>query len=222
MRIILVTLTDQLENSFAILNPVNEYCAIVVDEVEPAQKILESVGLPKTLLYPFYDLKEFVDSHYYDALVCFHDGRTYNLFPENISKCGVPKDKFIDLCFAASWEHFLMNRALQYYKEHASKFEMFATGQSHTTMSLDVNQFKRKLFNFARGGQDIYYNYQIAKFAVLCNGGGVANSVTRLSGLRRTHFTLIRRVQNQKIGVLLNMPFLLATYITFGCLQKNI
>ena len=70
MRVLLVTWTDQLLQKLSILNPELEYCAIVTDEVEPAKKILEQVGLPKNLLYPLYELKECVQNFYYDYVLC--------------------------------------------------------------------------------------------------------------------------------------------------------
>ena len=49
---------------------------------------------------------------------------------------------------------------------------MFATGISCTEVGLDVTRFKRKLFNFARSSQDLYYNFQTAKFALSCSPPG--------------------------------------------------
>ena len=70
MRVLLVTWTDQLLQKLSILSPELEYCAIVVDEVEPAKKILERVGLSPNLIHPLYDLKECVKDFYYDCVMC--------------------------------------------------------------------------------------------------------------------------------------------------------
>lgn len=47
---------------------------------------------------------------------------------------------------------------------------MFATGISLVEKCLDVTRFKLKLFNFGRGSQDLYYNFQVAKHVVAYGG----------------------------------------------------
>jgi len=188
LRILLVTWTDQLAAKLQILNPGLECCGIVVDEVEPAKKILEKIGLPNELLHPMYDLKECVKDFYYDYIIC-SENAWENKFLLEVQKYDVPKNKIVALnCL--SYSDFWVERAFRYYKEHATEFEMFATGISLTEKGLDVTQFKRKLFNFGHSAQDLYYNFQTAKFALTC-GGGIASFVTRLSGLRRILFTTI-------------------------------
>lgn len=182
MRILLVTWTEQLPAKLQILNPELECCAIVVDEVEPAKKTLEKIGLPNELLHPLYDLKECVKDFYYDYIICSENAWEKNFLLE-VQKYDVPRNKIIPLnCM--SYSDFWLERALRYYKEHATEFEMFATGISFTEKGLDVTQFKRKLFNFGHSSQDLYYNFQTAKFALTC-GGGIVKFVTRLLGLRR-------------------------------------
>ena len=168
MKILLVTWTDKLLEKFLLLNPELKYCAIAVDEVKPAEKILECVGLPKTLLRSLYELKECVRDMYYDYILCVEDGEARN-FSNMLRKYDVPKNKIIEL--NPTYDSFLIERSFRYFKEHATEFEMFATGMSYTERGLDITQFKRKLFNFARTSQDLYYNFLTAKFAVLCRGG---------------------------------------------------
>ena len=86
---------------------------------------------------------------------------------------GVPKDKILN-CAPNVVNNFVMERSLRYFKEHVAEFDMFATGISYTECGLDVTRFKRKLFNFGRGSQDLYYNFQVAKHAVTY-GGGIAS-----------------------------------------------
>ena len=164
-----MTWTNQLLQKLQILNPELEYCAIVVDEVEPAKKILERVGLSKDLLYPLYDLKECVRDLHYDYVLSVENswGRD---FPKVLTDYGVPKDKLVGLNFLDN-NNFLVERVLRYFKEHAAEFDMFATGISYTEVGLDITRFKKKLFNFARSSQDLYYNFQVAKHVVLCGGG---------------------------------------------------
>ena len=54
----------------------NDYCAIVVDEVEPAAGYLEKINYPKNKIFYFYDLPECLSENYYDcsSLVwrCYH------------------------------------------------------------------------------------------------------------------------------------------------------
>ena len=175
MRILLVTWSEQLLEKLSILNPELEYCAIVTDEVEPAKKILERVGLPKSLIYPLYDLKECVKDFYYDYVLCVENswGRD---FLKIVLEYNLPKNKIIGLNFFCN-DNFLIERSLKYFEKHAAAFEMFATGLSYTEIGLDVTRFKKKLFNFARSSQDLYYNFQVAKRAVAY--GGMASFVTR-------------------------------------------
>ncbi|MBR3747104.1 MAG: hypothetical protein IKN27_09120 [Selenomonadaceae bacterium] len=170
MRVLLVTWTDQLLEKLSILNPELEYCAIVVDEVEPAKEILKRVGLPATLLYPLYDLKECVRDFYYDYVLCVEQGGNMD-FLKLLREYEVPKNKRVGLNFLDNG-NFLVERSLRYFKEHAAEFDMFATGMSYTELGLDVTRFKRKLFNFGKSSQDLYYDFQTAKFVVSCGGGG--------------------------------------------------
>lgn len=170
MRVLLVTWTDQLIQKLSVLNPELEYCAIVVDEVEPAKKILERVGLPKGLLYPFYELKECTRDFHFDYVLCLENWFDATALAKETGAYDVPKDKILNVAPNVA-NNFLLERSLRYFKEHAAGFEMFATGISYVEAGLDVTRFKRKLFNFGRGSQDLYYNFQIAKLAVAYGGG---------------------------------------------------
>ncbi len=168
MRILLVTWTENLSRKLRILNRANEYCAIVVDEVKPAQKILERVGLPKSLLRPLYELKECVRDFYYDYVVCAEEAWWSNYLEDEVHGYGVSWNKILNFYALTFTSNFLLERALRYFSEHAANFDMFATGISYVEKCLDVTQFKRKLFNFGRGSQDLYYNFQVAKFVTAC------------------------------------------------------
>ena len=170
MRVLLVTWTDQLLQKLSILSPELEYCAIVVDEVEPAKKILERIGLSSNLIHPLYELKECVKDFYCDYVLCLESGWNQKI-AKVVSKYGVPKNKILVYGTSDIKGTFFVERTLRYFKEHAAEFEIFATGMSYTELGLDVRQFKRKLFNFGYTSQDLYYNFQVAKRAVLYGGG---------------------------------------------------
>ncbi|MBR4904697.1 MAG: hypothetical protein IKZ53_08490 [Selenomonadaceae bacterium] len=170
MRILLVTWTDQFLAKLQILNPELEYCAIVVDEVEPAKKILEQVGLSKELLYPFYELKECVKNFYYDYIVCLENYWDATALSTKLNEYEVQNNKILNVAPNVI-NNFLLERSLRYFKEHVAEFDMFATGISYVEAGLDVTRFKHKLFNFGRGSQDLYYNFKVAKFALSCGGG---------------------------------------------------
>ena len=185
-----MTWSDQLLQKLSILNPQLEYCAIVVDEVEPAKKILESVNLPKSLLRPMYELKDCVNDLYYDYVLCVDMGAAKAKDLINILKgYGVTQNKIV-VFSVLGHGNFLVERNLRYFKEHAAEFDMFATGLSYVEVGLDITRFKRKLFNFGRSSQDLYYNFKVAKRAV-AYGGGMEDFVTLLSVWRRTFFILI-------------------------------
>lgn len=165
MKVLLVVTSASLP--FAITNALsakNSYCAIVVDEPMDAKNFAKKVGLSENLIYPLYELKECISDFYYDVLICISDGLTgYDDLANYVQRCGCPTDKFIHLRMLNDPGNFFIERALRYYDEHSGEIEMFATGNSHTCMGLDANQFKYKLLNFGRSSQDLYYGYQIAK-----------------------------------------------------------
>ena len=166
MRILLVTWTNKLADKLSTLSSELEYCAIVTDDVESAEKILERVGLSKEIIYPLYELKECVQNFRYDYVLCAENGWSDD-FLKIVQEYGVPKEKILALNFLCH-DNFIFERSLRYFKTHATEFEMFATGLSYAEVGLDVTQFNRKLFNFARSSQDLYYNLQTAKFAISC------------------------------------------------------
>ena len=156
-----------------VLNPENDYCAIVVDKPEDTKKIVAQHNLSEELIYPLYDLKECISKLQFDYLLFLSDQRSAcSSLKNQFRNYGLPKEKVIDVICVNSDLHFRMKRAMQYYKEHSAEFEMFATGLCYAEIGLDVNQFKRKLFNFGRGSQDLYYDYQMAKFVTAQGGRG--------------------------------------------------
>lgn len=174
MRILLITLTDVLPYAFMkVLNPGNDYCAIVVDDDEKAKKMLENVPQLKEKIFPFYELPECIENFYYDFVLCICDGRFFWNIHNRVSKCGLPRTKFFHVFVGTS--NFDIEKTLRYYKEHAAEFKMFATGISYTSVALDVDKFKHKLFNFAVSSQDLYYDYKIAKYVLEVCGGGISS-----------------------------------------------
>ena len=174
MRILLVTLTDILPYALTkVLNPDNDYCAIVIDDEETAKKMLANVPPLRDKIKPFYELKECIENFYYDMCLCICDGRFTWKIHRQLIKYGLPRTKFFHIFVGAS--SFDVEKTLRFYKEHSAEFEMFATGISYTSVALDADKFKYKLFNFALSSQDLYYDYQVAKF-VLNEAGGVVIS----------------------------------------------
>ena len=155
------------------LNPKNDYCAFVVDEVNTAKDFAKKSGLPENLVYPLYELKNLIDEFYFDALISISDFYTgYDDLPNYAQRCGCPQNKFIHLHLLNQPKNFVLERALRYYEKHSDEFEIFATGNSHTCMGLDATKFKYKLLNFGRSSQDLYYSYQIAKRVLTPKTGG--------------------------------------------------
>lgn len=191
MKILLVTLTDLLPTALgAALNPANEYCAIIVDDVQPARQILEQTNFPAERILPFYDLKECLEDFYYDFVLCVSDGRIVGTISKHFSNLGLPRDKYVHVCLTTGQ---IIERALNYYEKHAADFEMFATGLSYVASGLDMHQFKRKMINFGSDSQDLYYDYQIAKRVLTPKaGGGIGQLRYALIGLgiQSFHFDL--------------------------------
>ncbi|MBR5914580.1 MAG: hypothetical protein IKZ58_09490 [Selenomonadaceae bacterium] len=166
MRVLLVTLSDILPFALTqVLNPELEYCAIVVDEPDITKKILENYPPLRDKIFSFYELKECVENFYYDILLCISDNRIVWKMCDYLKKYQVTSEKFFHVYLSNDKDNlFLMERSLHYYKEHATEFEIFATGISNICVALDATKFKKKIFNFGRDSQDLYYDYQIAKF----------------------------------------------------------
>lgn len=168
MSVLIVTYAKTLPDSLANLNPEIEYAAIVVDNVESAKKNLAQVGLSKNFVCPMEELTNCIEYLWYDYIFCLGIGWGDKLL-QLVQEYGAPKDKIVGINFRNGV--FLTERSHRYFKEHCAEFDMFATGISYAETGLNVDCFKRKIFNFARSSQDLYYNFQTAKFAVLCGGG---------------------------------------------------
>ena len=175
MRILLVTLSDILPFALTqVLNPANEYCAIVVDDPDISKNMFENYPQITNLIYPFYDLQECIDKLYYDFVLCISDPRILWTIYKKFMECGLSREKFFQICISPdSLNDSRVESTLRFYKEHSTEFEMFATGISYTAVALENNHFKHKLFNFARSSQDLYYDYQIAKYILEVCGGGI-------------------------------------------------
>ncbi len=214
MRVLLVTWTDQLLQNLSILNPELEYCAIVTDEVELAKKNFERAGLRTDLIHPLYELKECVKNFYYDYVLCIENGWWQTSLSDALKDYDAPQEKILNFCALLFTNNFLLERSFRYFKEHATEFEMFATGISYVEKCLDITKFKRKLFNFGRGSQDLYYNFQTAKFAISIKRGGGLKLNYALIGLApySFHYDLSNTPRNQFI--------LLQHLIAFGDLHN--
>ena len=174
MKILLATTVNSLAKKFAVLSPELEYCAIVVDEVKTAEKILEQFNLSNVPLYPMEKLETCVESLDYDYLLYIQNlnGTEDLKITRKIEKCNFPKCKFLNFSFLQKiMVNFKTDHLLKCFKEHYQEFEMFATGISHAATGIDTSKFKRKLINFAKPSQDLYYDFQIAKTVVLYGGG---------------------------------------------------
>lgn len=171
MKVLLVTTTNKLAEKFAALSPELEYCAVVVDEIEPAKEILSQIGLPPDLLQPMSELQNCVKKFQYDYVLRVQDHPYKEKIMKELVKYGVPLNKVVSFAALQNKNNFKTEQVLRYFKEHSKEFEMFATGISPAFEGLDVTQFKRPLFNFAKPSQDLYYDYNIAKHIVLCGGG---------------------------------------------------
>ena len=184
MKILIATLSDMLPSLLdKVLSPEVKFSAVVVDNVESAKKLL-----PSKKIFPLYDLKECVTKLDYDLVVCITPLRIYSQsLQKQVLKFGLPTNKIVSFVIINDFDEdflsntfpryrmsdpFLLERSLRYYKKHSSEFEIFATGMSYTAYGLDTSKFKHKLFNFAGSSEDIYYDYQIAKFIIANNPRG--------------------------------------------------
>ena len=192
MNVLLVTTTNKLAEKLAVLSPELEYCAVVVEDVEPAKEILSKVGLSPDLLQPMSELQSCVEKVNYDYALLVQDTFSEKEIMRLLLKYGVPNNKLLSFQALLGNSNFNTERALRYYQEHCRDFEMFATGISEAYGVLDGSQFKHKLFNIAKPSQDLYYDYNVAKHIVLC-GGGILRYDMLSSDSRRILSTIIFR-----------------------------
>ena len=191
MRVLLVTLTNVLPFALTkVLNPALDYSAIVVDEVDEAKKSLSDFPQLRDKIFPFHELKECIEQTHYHALLFMCENPAWYAIIEQIKEYGVRSNKFLNVHLACetSKSHFVLERNLRYYKEHAAEFEMFATGGCYAALGLDNKKFKYKLFNMGKGSQDVYYDYQVVKFILDQNSRVGGRLKYALIGLAPFHF----------------------------------
>ena len=165
MQFCIIAFSNHLDACLSILNPELKINAIVVDDMRAAEKIVEKYNISKDILFHYYNLKECLENTNYDYIIT---ALRWSMFSEWVIKdlyeLNISKTKFINL-----WEldkpHHICSFALlmNFYNIYASKLKGFITGDSHLVYGLDLTKFSIPLANFARGSQDLYYDYKIAK-----------------------------------------------------------
>ena len=173
MRVLLVTPSYVLPQIIpGLLNHDLEYTAVVVDEPAPIREFVTKTGGYADIVFPFHDLKECIENCEYDYIFAVSETNTVEIFPNKLRKYGAPLNKTVHFYLTNDGNNsHIIKRALTYFKKNSKDFDMIATGMSYTSFGLDSDRFKGSLFNFAKASQDLYYDYQIAKFAVDVNRG---------------------------------------------------
>lgn len=141
-----------------VLNSEMEFCAVVVDKVEIAKKIL-----PSEKIFSLFELKECLGNFYYDFAVCISDKSMVNLLPEQFRNYDLPKNKFVHLHDVDGEYNFQLTKKLNLFKKDFAYFEIFSTSPAYSKYALSENKFDRKIFDFSIGGQDLYYGFKIAE-----------------------------------------------------------
>ena len=159
MRILLATFSDILPFAVnEVLNPEVEFCAVVVDDVDSAKRIL-----PSEKIFSLFELKECLNDFYYDFAICISDKTMIYLLPEPFRDNGLPKNKFVHLHDVDGEYNFQLTKKFQDFKENFADFEIFATSPAYPDFGLNADKFSKKIFDFSIGGQDLYYSYKIAE-----------------------------------------------------------
>ena len=183
MRICIVAFSNHLDACLSALNPNLEIAAIIVDSVTSAKSIVEKHNLSEKLLYHYHDLKECLENSIYDYIVM---ALRFSMFSEIVIKdlysLNISKTKFINLWDLDRPEHVCsFTLLMSYFKENPDKFKTFITGDSHLVFGVDIDSFSLPTINFARGSQDLYYDYKIAKYAMQFNKGTIKYAIIGLS-----------------------------------------
>lgn len=165
VKFCLVAFSNHLDACLSVLNPELSISAIIVDNVKEAEKIVEKYKLPKNILFHYYNLKECLENLTYDYIIT---ALRWSMFSENVIKdlysLNISKTKFISLWELDRPQHVCaFSILMKYYNQNASKYKIFVTGDSHFVYGLNILTFSLPLINFARGSQDLYYDYKIAK-----------------------------------------------------------
>ena len=190
MRILIVALTDQLPAFLSVMNPELDVCAIVADNPEPAKAIAAQFNRAAVPIFPYWHLKECLEQFYFDYVInesmlfngmsaINNDLLQYEVIPDKIvALINLNQPKSIDS----------LTKLLMIYKQNPDKFKMFSTGISYILDAIDIRQFTLPVLHCARAGQDLYYDYKIAK-EVINTGGGRKNLRYALIGLAPYSFS---------------------------------
>ena len=137
--------------------------AIVSVETVDLQNILSGYRL-SCKVYPIDALAECVTEVYFDyAVLCGYEEEVF----EQLILHGIPKERIIDLrVLTQSIETYSLCNVIKYYLATKEKFEVFISGMSYAYNAIDLPAFSRKAICFTGPGQDLFYDYQIAKYVL--------------------------------------------------------
>ena len=189
MRVLIVAVTDHLPAFLSAMNPATEVCAFVVDESEPAQAIANKFNRGGVPIFPYWHLKESLESFYFDYVINATRVQLCGTVIKELQNYDVTSDKMLSLVDLDVPTHIdSFTKLMTHYKNTAERYNIFATGISYIHNAIEINQFELPTLNFARGGQDLYYDFKIAK-EVINTGGGRKNLRYALIGLAPYSFS---------------------------------
>ena len=168
MKILLVTYSAILPFAFEnFLNIKNGYSAIVVNEVEPAKNFLSQLGYPPTNVFGLNELAYCLKNFDYDCVVCIASVKIdFKTLLKQIKLHSEHGKYIINFNNINQTMNFNLKVRLDYIKKNSAEFKIFGTGMSYSQESLFEKYFDSKIFNFAFPSQDLYFDYQIAKFVL--------------------------------------------------------
>ena len=171
MRVLIITLKEHLNAALSNLNSELDICALITDEPEPSAEIMAKHALTDVPIFPFYQLKECVESFYFDKIIIIA-----SYFP-NFNIAGmllqykIPAEKIVAFDdFKHASEYNTLSKMFNHYAQNAENYRMIVTGASGPYHSVNINLLELPTAKFATPSQDLYYDYQV--MSKLCHMGG--------------------------------------------------
>ena len=137
-------------------------CAIVTND----RIVAAELGLPKKMTYAVWQFREAVQSTQPDFvfLLTSPANMSFDFFKDEARAINFPARKIIPATYISVYQDiFDLGKRFETFEKSPDKYRIFATGLSYTMFGIRPEYFDLPLINFAFGGQDLYYDYQIAK-----------------------------------------------------------
>ena len=137
-------------------------CAVVTDN----RIIAVEQGIPKGILYAFWQFREVLEKHQpdYVLMLTIPNDESSTLFKKEARNINFPTNRIVMLTDFITYDDiFDLGKRFETYEKNPDKYRIFATGASLAQFGIRAECFELPLINFSFSSQDFYYDYQIAQ-----------------------------------------------------------